>query len=107
MEMRATSRTSSGSPPSSPQTAPADRAPVPDSGEPGTRSLAEIASRAGYFMGTRLTPARDSWDLIHFFEKWINRYLSHTRWLHTILEQGAIAAEPPTDEMERDFTNAI
>jgi hypothetical protein len=58
-------------------------------------------------MGTRVTPARDSWDLIHFFEKWINRYVNHTRWLHTILDDGTVQAEPPSSEMEDDFARAV
>jgi hypothetical protein len=58
-------------------------------------------------MGSRLTQARDSQDLINFFEKWINPYVSHTRWLQTILEEGAVRSDPPSHEMEQDFTRAI
>jgi hypothetical protein len=58
-------------------------------------------------MGTRLTPARDSQDLIEFFEKWINRYVTHTGWLNAALDGRAIPVDPPSTEMEEDFTRAI
>jgi hypothetical protein len=58
-------------------------------------------------MGTRLTQARDSEDLIHFFEKWINRYVSHTGWLEAAVTGRAIQADPPSAEMEQDFAQAI
>jgi hypothetical protein len=58
-------------------------------------------------MGTRLTQARDSEDLINFFEKWINRYVSHTGWLGAALDSASIQADPPSSEMEEDFARAI
>jgi hypothetical protein len=30
-----------------------------------------------------------------YLNKWINRYVSHTRWLHTILDEGTVQADPP------------
>jgi sulfotransferase family protein len=129
MEARATSRTSSDYQQSSPPPEPAARQTAPDSGErsslsgqgsylnvprvifgtsgSGTRSLAEITFRAGFFMGTRLTQARDSEDLIQFFEKWINRYVAHTRWLKAALDGQMIHVDPPSSEMEEDFSRAI
>jgi hypothetical protein len=58
-------------------------------------------------MGTRLTQARDSEDLIGFFERWINPYVSHTGWLKAAVAGDTVQPDPPSPEMEQDFTRAI
>lgn len=44
-------------------------------GGSGTRVVARIVRRAGYFMGTNVTGAEDAVEFWEFYDRWINRYL--------------------------------
>ncbi len=44
-------------------------------GGSGTRVVARIARRIGYFIGTNLTGAEDAIEFWEFYDRWINRYL--------------------------------
>lgn len=41
----------------------------------GTRVVARIAERAGYFLGTNRTGAEDAVEFWELYDRWINRYL--------------------------------
>lgn len=41
----------------------------------GTRVLARVVRRAGYFLGTNVTGAEDAVEFWEFYDRWINRYL--------------------------------
>lgn len=45
-------------------------------GGSGTRVVARLAKRAGYFLGTNLNEQEDAMDLFEFHERWIDRYLA-------------------------------
>jgi hypothetical protein len=64
-------------------------------GGSGTRVLARIAQRSGYFMGTSLTRNEDSRDMIAFFKQWVAPYLVESRWVDRILEDKALTDAPP------------
>jgi len=44
-------------------------------GGSGTRVVARIVRRAGYFLGTNVTGAEDAVEFWEFYDRWINRYL--------------------------------
>ena len=44
-------------------------------GGSGTRIVARIVRRAGYFLGTNVTGAEDAIEFWEFYDRWINRYL--------------------------------
>jgi hypothetical protein len=44
-------------------------------GGSGTRVVARVVRRAGYFLGTNLTGAEDAVEFWDFYDRWINRYL--------------------------------
>jgi Sulfotransferase family len=44
-------------------------------GGSGTRVIARIVRRAGYFLGTNLTGAEDAVEFWEFYDRWINRFL--------------------------------
>ena len=44
-------------------------------GGSGTRVVARIVRRAGFFLGTNLTGAEDAVEFWEFYDRWINRYL--------------------------------
>jgi hypothetical protein len=69
-------------------------------GGSGTRVVARLAKRAGYFLGTNLNEPQDAMELFEFHEKWIDRYLA-----------AEVAGTPLSSgekrEMERDFHESI
>lgn len=44
-------------------------------GGSGTRAVARILIRAGYFLGTHLNVSEDAMEFVEFYDRWINRYL--------------------------------
>jgi hypothetical protein len=67
-------------------------------GGSGTRVVARILKRAGYFMGTNLTGAEDAIEFWEFYDRWINRYL---------LRHQAPLSKKEDDLMERDFSACV
>ena len=50
-------------------------------GGSGTRVVARVAARAGYFLGARRNESEDALELAEFFDRWLNEYLAQSRWL--------------------------
>ena len=62
-------------------------------GGSGTRVIARIIRRAGYFLGTRLNESEDAMDFVEFYDRWINRYILRRRVPLSAEEEALMASE--------------
>jgi hypothetical protein len=69
-------------------------------GGSGTRVLAKIAQRAGYFVGHDLNPAQDALAFVWFHDKWINRY-------YPTIRGESVLTPDEQKEMRVDFQAAL
>lgn len=77
-------------------------------GGSGTRALATVARRAGYFMGTNPNRAGDSTDVARFLSRWLGRYLDATGWLDRVERGLPIESDAGLDPaMAADFCETI
>lgn len=60
-------------------------------GGSGTRVIARIIRRAGYFLGTNLNESEDAMEFVEFYDGWINRYILR-RIVPLIPEEDALMA---------------
>ncbi len=68
-------------------------------GGSGTRVLAKIAQRVGYFFGTNLNYPQDALEFLSLHDQWINRYVR--------AQDGALLSKADAELLERDFSDAL
>jgi hypothetical protein len=66
-------------------------------GGSGTRVLAKIAQRVGYFFGTNLNQPQDALEFLGYHDKWINRYI----------RKDAPLSPEETEEMRQDLSATL
>ena len=67
-------------------------------GGSGTRLIARIVQRAGYFIGDNLNESQDAMDFVEFYDRWINRF---------ILRKHADLCDEEIRLMDRDFNDCL
>lgn len=77
-------------------------------GGSGTRALATVARRAGYFMGSNPNRAGDSTDVARFLARWLANYLTSSGWLDDAARGRAVERDARLDPaMVEDFRETI